>query len=205
MTAMLANTKTPPNGTRPPAGAYPVLRRAIDVLDGALASIGCLMLFLLMFVVVFDVLLRYLLNSPLAWSFEVVSSYLLPGLFFLAVSDTLKAHAHVSVDIVHTHISPRMRYALHALTSLVAAPVFGFIAVVAARRTLEEFLSGATYTSGLELPSWTTSMLLPLGFGLLAIRLGLDAAGYVATLASGREIVSLPPVSGTQEELEVTP
>lgn len=203
MTAMLANTKAPPDDTRRPAGAYAMLRRAIDVLDGALTSIGCLMLFLLMLVVVFDVLLRYLFNSPLIWSFEVISSYLLPGLFFLAVSDTLKAHAHVSVDIVHAHISPRTRYALHALTSLVAAPVFCFIAVVAARRTLEEFLSGATYTSGLELPSWTTSILLPLGFGLLAIRLGLDAAGYVATLASGREIVPLPPMSGTQEE--VTP
>lgn len=202
---MFSNTQAPPDGPRRSAGAYAMLRRVIDVLDGALMGVGCLMLFLLMFVVVFDVLLRYLLNSPLSWSFEVVSSYLLPGLFFLAVSDTLKAHAHVSVDIVHTHISPRMRYALHALTSLVAAPVFCFIAVVAARRTLEEFLSGATYTSGLELPSWTTSMLLPLGFGLLAIRLGLDAAGYVATLASGREIVPLPPVSGTEEELEVTP
>lgn len=205
MTAMLANTKAPPDSTRPPGRAYLMLRRAIDALDGALTSIGCLMLFLLMLVVVFDVLLRYLFNAPLIWSFEVISSYLLPGLFFLAVSDTLKAHAHVSVDIVHTHISLRTRYALHALTSLIAAPVFCFIAVVAARRTLDEFLSGATYTSGLELPSWTTSMLLPLGFGLLAIRLGLDAAGYVATLASGREIVPLPPVSGTQEELAVTP
>ncbi len=203
MTAMLANTKTPPDDPRRPAGAYLMLRRVIDVLDGALTSIGCLMLFLLMLVVVFDVSLRYLFNSPLIWSYEVISNYLMPGLFFLAVSDTLKAHAHVSVDIVHNYISTKTRYLFQAICSVIAAPVFFYIMVVSTQRTFEEFQSGAVSTSGLELPSWTISALLPLGFGLLAIRLTLDAGGYVWTLASGREIVPLPPMSGTEEE--VTP
>ncbi len=158
-------------------------------------------MFALMLVIVVDVTLRYLVNKPLAWSYEVVSSYLMPGLFFLAVSETLKANAHVSVDILHNYLTRRTRYLFHAICSVVAAPVFGYIAVVAAKNTWAEMLSGTVSTSGLELPSWSLSLLLPIGFGLLALRLTLDAFGYLATLASGRTLLALPPISGTEEEV----
>ena len=41
--------------------------------------------------------------------------------------------------------------------------------------------------------------MLPIGFGLLTLRLVLNAIGYIATLVSGRELEPLPPISGTEE------
>ena len=183
----------------PIAGAFAAARRAVDAIDTALMVVGCAMLFALMFVVVADVALRYLFNSPLQWSYEVISSYLMPGLFFFAASHTLKAHAHVSVDIVHNYVTRRTRLLLEALTSTLAAPVFALCTVVSAERTLEDLQSAAASTSGLALPTWTISLMLPIGFGLLTVRLALNAIGYVATLASGRELQPLPPISGTEE------
>jgi TRAP-type C4-dicarboxylate transport system permease small subunit len=175
------------------------LRRTLDLIDNALMAVGCLMMFALMLVVVADVSLRYLFNAPLSWSYEVVSKYLMPGLFFLAASHTLKAHGHVTVDILHNYLGRRTRYVLQALISGLAAPAFGVAAWVSAQKTLEDFGSGAADTSGLGLPSWTVSLMLPLGFGLLALRLALNAGGYAATLLSGREVLALPPISGTEE------
>ena len=100
--------------------AYVRLRRVIDAIDGVLMLVGCLMLFALMLVVVADVSLRYLFNAPLQWSYEVISSYLMPGLFFMAVSHTLKANAHVSVDILHNYVGRRTRYVFEAICSVVA-------------------------------------------------------------------------------------
>lgn len=194
---------TQPNQLPPGLGSdtsgFARLRAAVDGLDAALMAIGGVMLMLLMLLVVADVALRYLFNAPLAWSYEMVSSYLMPGLFFLAVSHTLKAHGHVAVDILHNRMSRTTRYVMHAATSALAAPAFGLCAVVAAQHTWDEFQTGAVSTSGLGAPSWTTSILLPLGFGLLALRLTLNAAGYIATLASGREVIALPPISGTED------
>ena len=65
---------------------FGTLRRTIDALDNGLMALGCLMLFSLMCVVVADVSLRYLFNAPLQWSYQVISSYLMPGLFFMAAS-----------------------------------------------------------------------------------------------------------------------
>ncbi|CAM5778803.1 hypothetical protein BH11PSE9_BH11PSE9_25680 [soil metagenome] len=195
----MTQPKHVPPGQGSNASGFVRLRAAADGLDAALMAIGGVMLMLLMLLVVADVALRYLFNAPLSWSYEMVSSYLMPGVFFLAVSHTLKAHGHVAVDILHNRMGRTTRYVLQAATSALAAPVFGLCAVVAAQHTWGEFQVGSVSTSGIGAPSWTVSILLPLGFGLLALRLALDAAGYIATLASGREVIALPPISGTED------
>lgn len=178
------------------------LRRAVDAIDAVLITGGSLLLFALMFVVVADVSLRYVLNAPLHWSYEVISSYLMPGLFFLAVSHTLKGHSHVAVDILHNYVGTRTRYAFEAISSILAFPVFALCTWVAAGNTLQEFESGATSSSGLALPSWSVSIFFPIGFGLLTLRLLINAIGYVQSLATGREVLALPPISGTEEGAE---
>ncbi len=175
------------------------LRGAIDAIDTVLMGIGGAMLFALMCVVVADVALRYLFNAPLQWSYQVISSYLMPGLFFMAVSHTLKSHAHVAVDILHNYVSRRTRYVFELICSVVATPVFALCAVVSARNTWKDFADAAVSTSGLAVPTWTVSVLLPIGFGMLTLRLALNAYGYAATLVSGREQAPLPPISGTEE------
>jgi TRAP-type C4-dicarboxylate transport system permease small subunit len=170
-----------------------------DALDTALMAVGAVLMLAMMLLVVADVSLRYLFNAPLVWSYEVISSYLMPAVFFLAVSHTLKVHGHVAVDLLHQRMGRRLRYAVHAVLAVLAAPVFAWAAFAAAQRTWAEFAAGDVSTSGLGVPSWSVSVLLPLGFGLLALRLLLDAAGFAGTLLTGRAWVGLPPLSGVDE------
>lgn len=186
---------------RQPA-AYSFLRRCIDVVDTVLVTLGSLMLFALMCVVVSDVAMRYFFNSPLQWSYQVISSYLMPGLFFLAVSHTLKSHSHVAVDILHNFVRPRTRFVFESISCVVALPAFAICSWVAARTTLQEYEAASVATSGLAVPSWTVSILLPIGFTLLTLRLLLNAIGYIGSLATGRELIDLPPISGTEEGAE---
>ena len=179
-------------------GVYAHLRRALDIVDGALVAVGALMLFALMCVVVADVSLRYLLNAPLHWSYEVISNYLMPGSFFLAASHTLKAHSHVAVDIVHNYVGRKTRYTFEAISSLLAFPAFAICAWMSALVTINDFHAATTSDSGLAVPSWTVSIFLPLGFGLLTLRLALNAVGYVLSLATREEVLMLPPISGTE-------
>ena len=183
----------------PPRLVFAGLRRAVNTLDSALMWVGSAMLFALMLLIVSDVGLRYLFNAPLAWSYEIVSSYLMPGLFFFSVSHTFQAHGHVAVDIVHNYLDRHTRYVLEALTNAMAAPVFAWCALAASQKTLDDFASGAASSSGLGLPTWSISSMLPLGFGLLALRLVLNALSHVMTLVLHREVSTLPPISGTED------
>lgn len=180
------------------SGVYARLRRALDLVDGALVGIGSLMLFTLMCVVVADVSMRYLFNAPLQWSYEVVSSYLMPGLFFLAVSHTLRAHSHVAVDILHNYVGPRTRYIFESVSSGLAAPAFAIAAWMSAAVTWKDFQAEAVSSSGLAVPTWTVSIFLPVGFGLLSVRLFLNLVGYLLSLSTRQEVLALPPISGTE-------
>ncbi|MFO1296166.1 MAG: TRAP transporter small permease [Rubrivivax sp.] len=189
------------NDSEVPA-TYRLLRRWIDAIDGVLVAIGGAMLFLLMCLVVADVGRRYAFNAPIAWSYEVINNYLMPGLFFLAVSHTLKAHSHVAVDILHNYVGRRTRYVFEAVSMTLAVPVFAYATWLAAGKTLTEMSTAAEASSGLAVPSWTVSIVFPIGFGMLALRLALHAAGYIGTLATGRRFKELPPISGTEEGAE---
>jgi len=168
------------------------------VVDTLAAYLACVMLFALMLVVVADVSLRYLFNAPLSWSYDTISLFLLPGVFFLSASYTLSTHGHVSVDILHNYVSQRTRYVFEALSSAIAAPTFGFIAWIAAQSTWKDWQMGTYLTSGLEVPTWAVSFLLPLGFGLLTVRSLLNVWGYLATLITDEPWIALPPISGTE-------
>ncbi len=181
-----------------PPPAYARMRRWVDAIDGVLVALGSAMLFALMCLVVADVARRYLFNAPIAWSYEVINNYLMPGLFFFAVSHTLKAHSHVAVDIVQNYVRPRLRYALEAIGTMLALPAFALCTWVAAGHTWTEFATAAVSSTGLPVPSWTVSVAFPIGFGMLTLRLALNAAGYAATLITGRAFQDLPPVSGTE-------
>ncbi len=178
---------------------YRRLGRVVDAIDNVLVTIGCLLLFALMCLVVADVGRRYLFNAPIAWSYEVVNHFLMPGVFFYTVSHTLKAHAHVAVDILHNYVGTRTRYVFELIGTVLALPVFALVTWLAAGRTLEEWRSAAEASSGLAVPTWAISIVLPLGFGMLTLRLALNAVGYGLSLASGRPVKPLPPISGTEE------
>lgn len=198
-------TRTTKAEGTPLPGAAPAVRRPgrwVDAIDDLLVGIGCAMLFALMCLVVADVARRYLFNAPIAWSYEVINNYLMPGVFFLAVAHTLKAHGHVAVDILHNYVGTRMRYCFETVSTLLALPVFALITWLAAAKTLDEFQTAAQASSGLPVPSWTLSVVLPIGFGMLTLRLGLNAVAYVATLATGRPFKELPPISGAEEGAE---
>lgn len=181
---------------------YDRMDAAVDTVDDIAVAIACILLFALMLVVVADVALRYAFNAPLAWSYEVISNFLMPGLFFLSVSHTLRANAHVPVDIVHNYLSTRTRYILEAISHLLSTPVFAAVTWFALARTIEQFKSGNQLASGLELPTWTTTALLPIGFGLLTLRALLKAVGFAASIGAKQPFTDLPVISGMEENYE---
>jgi TRAP-type C4-dicarboxylate transport system permease small subunit len=177
---------------------YVKLQRWIDAIDGVLVTIAGLMLFALMLLVASDVGRRYLFNAPIQWSYEVINNYLMPGLFFLAVSHTLKAHSHVAVDIVHNYVRPRVRYWFETFTMVLSVPAFAICTWMAAGNTWRELQTATEASSGLAVPSWTISVVFPIGFGMLTLRMALNAIGYIGTLATGRAFRELPPISGSE-------
>jgi TRAP-type C4-dicarboxylate transport system permease small subunit len=183
-------------------GALQAADRALRALERVWMLVACAGLFAVMIIITVDVAARYFFRSPLAWSFDLVSLYLMPAIFFLALSDTLHKNHHVNVDIIFAHISTRTAHALGAVASALAAVVFACITYTAAIRTWAEFKAGDVASGAIQWPSWIGSALVLLGAGLLLLRLVLRMVAFGIAAAAGVERVpGIEPPAAPGEEI----
>lgn len=142
--------------------------RAIERLATA---VGSLCLLALMLIVTADVGARYFLNRPFVWSYDVITLYLTPALFFLVLSDSFRCGAQVNVDVLHRLLPRAVRRFTDALCDLLAFALFALIAYAGALRAVASFVNGDVTVGVVPWPTWPSAALVPLGAGMLALRL----------------------------------
>ncbi|MCK1740596.1 TRAP transporter small permease [Bradyrhizobium sp. 139] len=179
-----------------------MIKRAADVLgamERALTVIAAISLFAIMALVVADVFMRYVLNSPFSFTYDLIGLYLLAGVFFLTLSDTLRVHAHVGVDILLSRFPPAGGRLSEIVTALTGLFVFGLISKVGFERALDNYEQHDVLAGAIAWPTGISAALVPFGCGVLVLRLALQLLGNVLSLLTGRDLFPLPPVNETGE------
>lgn len=172
------------------------MERFIKRVERLFDCVTALLMLLIMMIVVIDVTLRYLFNSPLIWAYDMISLYLMAGVFFLAISSTYAAHKHIGLDILVQRFSPKGRRYAEILTSVVSLPLFFLICVVGAERAYSNWTNGDAMAGLIAWPTWIAAALVPLGIGLLTLRMTFRLVGQIISLATGRNVAELIPVIG---------
>ncbi|MGV7219218.1 TRAP transporter small permease subunit [Bradyrhizobium sp. UFLA05-112] len=175
------------------------LGNALSALERALTVIAEVFLFVIMVLVVTDVFMRYVMNRPFSFTYDLIGLYLLAGVFFLTLSDGLREHAHVGVDILLSRFSPAGRRLSEIITALAGLFVFVLICKVGFERALENYDQHDVLAGAIPWPTWISAALVPFGCGVLVLRLTLQLIGNVLSLISGRDLYPLPPVTGIGE------
>lgn len=173
--------------------------RILRVVEKAGVAIAGILMFMIMLVVVTDVVMRYFFNSPLSWSYELISLYLMVGCFFFALSDTLAANAHVSVDILHLYMPERLRHAAEFVGYFLATPVFAAIFYMSVINTWDAYQGGDVLAGHIPWPTWLAAICVPIGVGVMVLRMAFRAVGHGLSFIARRSIIALPPVSGMEE------
>lgn len=181
------------NTNTPEKGLSAILAHA----ETALVFLSGVALALIMIVVVTDVTMRYVLQSPLGWSYDLIGTYLMVCVFFFALSDTLHHHGHISIDFFShslprrfTHISLSVGYGLS--TALLA-----MIAWQAWYRTDAAFSANNLISSTVPWPTWPSYFILCVGSAMITLRCGLQTVAHAASFVTGREIANMPPPPNT--------
>ncbi len=145
-----------------------------------------------MLIVFTDVAARYAVRAPLAWSYDVIGMYLMPALFYLALSDTLAAEHHIAVDLLR----PRMPVWLQRLAEIIGnagtAAVFLLIAWIYSASAWDKYVSDAQVMSVAQWPAWIPDAIVVLGAVTISLRLIGRAVGHAVSLATGRAWIELP-------------
>ena len=181
------------------SAAIQTLEKALALLERALTVVAVTCLFAIMLLVVADVFMRYVVNRPFSFTYDLIGVYLLAAVFFLSLSDTLRENAHVSVDILVHHFSPAGRRLSEIMTSVVGLFVFVLMCQVGFQRALEAYQQNDVLAGAIPWPTWISAALVPLGCGVLAVRLALQLVGNVVSLLTRRDLYPLPPLVGVGE------
>jgi len=143
----------------------------IDLLSKTVGHAFAWSILILTFGTCYEVFMRYVLNDPTSWAFDM--SYLMYGaLFFMAGAYTLSRGGHVRGDVFYRMWRPRTQ----ATVELVLYVLFffpGVLALVVAGWAYgyDSFkLKEWSVNSPVGVPIWQLKMLIPIGAALLAVQ-----------------------------------
>ncbi len=103
--------------------------RWIDALNERVGVLNAYLILPMVGVVAYEVFMRYALNAPTSWGFEV-TTFLYGVHFILAFGHCHRHDGHVSIDIFEARLPPRPRTLLRiAVNLLVFLPTMGLLAV----------------------------------------------------------------------------
>jgi TRAP-type C4-dicarboxylate transport system permease small subunit len=179
----------------------PILN-ALSVIEDALGWLSAAAMFAIMLIVFCDVIMRYFLHSPLSWAYDLISLYLVAAVFFLSLSAAYTEGAHVNVDILQQTFPPRAIRLTELVTTAIGATVFALVTYFGALRTIDAYASRDVLSGAIPWPTWPSLALVPLGCGLMTLRLAVQFVAQLLSLATGQDVVPVRIGHGEGEHFE---
>jgi TRAP-type C4-dicarboxylate transport system permease small subunit len=140
-----------------------------DRIMNLFAFLAALVVASLVGVLCYEVFMRYVIHKPPAWAWEVAES-ILCLIAFLSAAWLLREDGHVSVDIVHSHLSPRLKILSSIVTSALGMIICLIIGWAGVGITIDHFHAGITVPGYLDIPKAPLLLFIPIGCFMLSIQ-----------------------------------
>jgi len=139
--------------------------KPMRILEKAMEYLVASIMFFLVTIVFVQVLFRYVVQTSLPWT-EEMARYLFVWLVFIAASVCVKKEAHLGIDVVVVHFSPRVQRHLYTL-SLMASLVFSIVVVYKGYDLLTR--SGSQISPMLHIPMSLVYVIIPISYMVICL------------------------------------
>jgi TRAP-type C4-dicarboxylate transport system permease small subunit len=146
------------------------VKKLVDFLTLAASLLAATGLAMIVCSYIYEVVSRYVFQSPTAWASDFVA-YALCASAFLALPHVTKDKAHVAVTIL-VDIAPKpIANILHVIISILGFLCLSFAAWVSLQENIRQFSRGIHTLAIVPIPQWWVSSFITFGLGLSAIYL----------------------------------
>jgi len=127
--------------------------RVIDYVNERVGSISSWLILILIAVILYEVIARYVFNRPTTWSFNTFCM-ISGALIVLGWAYVQRHDSHIRVDVIYLHLSLRKKAFIDVIgTGLFFFPLFGALTVIAGSVMWQTWLRFApSISSHLSLP-----------------------------------------------------
>lgn len=158
------------------------IRRGLDNFEGYLAA---LLLFVYLFIILYDVALRNL-GQPPVWGQEVVLGLFI-WLAWLSTAYAVRTNSHLRFTLLFERLSQRGVYVIYVVEWLLWVAFAGTIFWYSIELTASVIETGTTVV-GLPIPVWLFRASIPVGFALILVRVAQRAVITTRAFRAGEEI-----------------
>jgi TRAP-type C4-dicarboxylate transport system permease small subunit len=145
--------------------------RFLGLFEKLFMAMAIISIFVMMLSISADALSRYLFGSPITGQYEFTQFYLLVILIFMALPRTYVSGGHIRLKLldgyrqkIPFHLSERCNVALSAIA-------FGAIAYISGLEAIDKFVNQDRLFGAVQFPIYWSYVWVPLGSGLMALRL----------------------------------
>ncbi len=165
--------------------------RSLARLEDGLARIAGGAVLLMMGLITADASARYFFRAPLLGADTVTEMYLMVAVVFLALPRLQRTGGHIRVEFVRDRLPPRIVTLLDSLTLLTAGAVFALVTYKTGLAAWQSLREWRVIAGPVPWPRGPSLALVPLGTGLLTLRLLLQAlTGALALVRQASEAAS---------------
>jgi TRAP-type C4-dicarboxylate transport system permease small subunit len=181
---------------------------ALLPLERIFALVSGLAVFSLMFLAAYSVTGRKFFNQPLSGYVDYIEAAM-PVIAFMGVSYVQRFGGHIRMDMIIGKMRGRLLWAMELFTIIlmllvIAALIWGSWAHFDRSFDLTKPMWSRDSSIDIGIPMWPSKLLIPVAFGLLSVRLSLQAIGYARALVLGLEHpVAVPLILSIEEQAMV--
>lgn len=155
------------------------MERWLRPVETVLVAVAGACILVMMGVTFVDVLMRYALNAPIRWAFDLITLYLLPAAFFFGFAFALRRNEHVAVDFFARRMPRRLNHRLLGVGFLAAAALFAAIGWLGAVETWTAWVNAEATIGELVWLTWPNKAIIPIGMAPLVLRTLQRGAAYL--------------------------
>jgi C4-dicarboxylate transporter DctQ subunit len=133
-----------------------------------------------------QVVLRYGFNSGFVWALEV-TTYLFGWLILFGLSYCVRVHAHIGIDLLVKALPETARRVV-GLTAIALCLLYAGLMAYGAWGYIQRLMKLGITAEDIPVQRWLLTIILPIGFALLGIRLFEQAILIVRGKAKGFEL-----------------
>ena len=159
------------------------LVRAVDGVSRAFGAIAAVLVIVLVVLMLYDVVMRYVFNAPTTWGNDL-NTWLMGAAFILSIAYAMSTDSHVRVDLLYDRRTrPRIRiFDLIGLT-LVILPTTVWITLGLVDHFLTAYGTGERSGSGGWNPIvWPFKLTLLVGFAVFTLQVVAEIIKRIASL-----------------------
>lgn len=154
--------------------AGPVLLRTFDAVEGICSGLSAFCYASITFIIFIDVIGRYLFNSPLQFTYTLVSNFLIVAAFFLSMSYSEKRRSHISVDVAFDRFPKQLQNYAAVFNNLLGIGLASLIAYGGYKETAYAYNNNLIEYNIFPWPMWVSYSFVPIGMAVYIIRMGIN-------------------------------